>query len=84
MLFIFSEMRLSNGWVATAPYQLSFKNVVLISLCVVSLVVVVFITVVFVIAHCLNTHNIAPHETTAAEALIKSSAVVKECSLEDK
>ena len=43
---------------------------------VVSLVVVVFITivfayrVVFVIAHCLNTHNIAPHETTAAEALI--------------
>ena len=57
---------------------------------VVSLVVVVFITVifacrvVFVIAHCLNTHNIAPHETTAAEALIKSSAVVHECSLEDK
>ena len=33
MLFIFSELRLSNGWVATAPYQLSFKNIVLISLC---------------------------------------------------
>ena len=32
MLFIFSELRLSNGCVATAPYQLSFKNVVLISL----------------------------------------------------
>ena len=37
---------------------------------VVSLVVVVFITVVFVIAHCLNIHDIAPHGTTAAEALI--------------
>ena len=37
---------------------------------IVSLVVVVFITVVFVIAHCLNMHNIAPHRTTAAEALI--------------
>ena len=38
MLFIFSELRLSNGWVATAPYQLSFKNVVLISLCVLVLI----------------------------------------------
>ena len=37
---------------------------------VVSLVVVVFVTVVFDIANCLNTHNIAPQETTAAEALI--------------
>ena len=41
----------------------------------VSLVIVVFITVVFVmfifvIAHCHNMHNIAPHGTTAAEALI--------------
>ena len=42
------------------------------------------VVVVFVIARCLNTHNIAPHETTAVEALIKSSAVVKEFSLEDK
>ena len=38
MLFIFSELRLSNGWVATASYQLSFKNVVLISLCVLVLI----------------------------------------------
>ena len=45
-------------------------------------VVVVFI--IGVIAHCLNMHNIVPHDTTAAEALIKSSDVVQECSLEDK
>ena len=49
----------------------------------VSLVAVVFITVVFVIAHCLNTHNIAPQETTAAEALIYLSAVFQEGIPED-
>ena len=49
----------------------------------VSLVVVVFIIVIFVIVHCLNMHNIAPHETESAKALISSSAVVQEGSLED-
>ena len=32
----------------------------------------------------LNVHNIPPYRTTAAEALIYSSAVVQECSLKDK
>ena len=56
-------------------------KVIIAKYMVVSLVVVVFAgsslqgrlcRVVFVIAHCLNTHNIVPHETTAAEALISS------------
>ena len=51
---------------------------------VVSLVVVTFITVDFVIGHSLNMHNIAPHGTPAAEALINLSAVVQECSPKDK
>ena len=53
----------------------------------VSLVMVVFfrvffVMVVFVIAHCRNMHNIAPHEATAADALISSSAAVQEGSSE--
>ena len=47
---------------------------------VVNLVIVFIIIVVFVIAHCLKRHNISQHGTTAAEALISSSAVVQEGS----
>ena len=47
---------------------------------VLGLVLAVFIIVVFVIAQCRNMHDIAPHEPTAAEALISSSAVVQEDS----
>ena len=47
-----------------------------------SVIVVVFIMVVFVIAHCRTMQNIVPHEATAAEALIISSAVVQEGSPE--
>ena len=48
---------------------------------VVNLVMVVFIIVIFVIVHCRNMQNIALHGTTAAEALISSSAVVQVISL---
>ena len=44
--------------------------------------IVVFVMVVFVIAHCRTMQNIVPHGATAAEALIISSAVVKEGSSE--
>ena len=50
---------------------------------VVNLVIVFIIIVVFVIAHCLKRHNISQHGTTAAEALISSSAVVQQGSHED-
>ena len=50
---------------------------------IVSLVGVVFIIIVFVIANCPNMHDIALHRTTAAEALISSSAVVQQGSHED-
>jgi len=50
---------------------------------VLGLVLVVFIIVVFVIAQCRNMHHIAPHGTTAAKALISSSAVFQEGSPED-
>ena len=50
---------------------------------VVNLVMVVFIIAIFVIVHCLNMYDIAPHGTTAAEALISSSAVVQQGSHED-
>ena len=49
---------------------------------VVSLVVFVFVFIIafFVIVHCLIMHDIAPHGTTALEALISSSTVVQEGS----
>ena len=48
--------------------------------CALVLILVVFVMVVFVIVHCRNTHDIAPHGVTAAEALISLSAVVQEGS----
>ena len=54
-----------------------------VSLVMVVFIIVFFVMVVFVIAHCRNMHGIASHGVTAAEALISSSAVVQEGSLED-
>ena len=54
-----------------------------VSLVVVVFIIVLFVMVFFVIAHCRNINNIAPHGTTAAEALISSSATVQEGSSED-
>ena len=54
-----------------------------VSLVVVIFIIVVYVLVVFVIAHCRNTHVIAPHGVTAAEAFISSSAVVQEGSPKD-
>ena len=47
------------------------------------LVVVDFVMAVFHVKYCRNTHDIAPHGVTAAEALISLSAVVQEGSPED-
>ena len=44
---------------------------------------VIFVMIIFVIAHCRNMHDIAPHDVSAAEALITSSAVVQEGGPED-
>ena len=50
---------------------------------IVVFVMVIFVLVVFGIAHCRNTHEIASHGATAAEALISSSTVVQEGSPKD-
>ena len=76
---------LKHIWFECKPY---FQRVIMAKSIVLSLVVdvfikVLFVMVVFVIVHCRNMHNIAPHEATAAEALISSSAVVQEGSPKD-
>ena len=53
-------------------------SLVVVIFIIVVFVMVVFVLVVFIIAHCRNTHFIAPHGVTDAEAFIFSLAVVQE------
>ena len=50
----------------------------IVCLVLVVFIIVIVVMVVFVIVHCRNMNDIAPHEATAAGALISCSAVVQE------
>ena len=58
-------------------------NKLVVSLIVAIFIIVIFVMVVFFIVHCHNMHDIAPHGATTDKALISSSAVVDEGSLEE-